>query len=68
MHFLKAWQAIQDGVNLKGYYVWSLMDNFEWVQGFTPRFGLIRVNYETLERIPKKSFYWYQKVIEENGI
>jgi len=39
------------------------MDNFEWVQGFTPR-----LNYETLERIPKKSFYWYQKVIEENGI
>ena len=68
MHFLNAWQAIQAGVNLKGYYVWSLMDNFEWAQGFTPRFGLIRVNYETLERIPKKSFYWYQKVIEANGI
>lgn len=46
---------------------WSLMDNFEWAEGYAKRFGLVYTNYETLERIPKDSFYWYKKVIEENG-
>jgi beta-glucosidase len=67
-HFLAAHEAIEAGVNLKGYYVWSLMDNFEWASGFSKRFGLIRVDYETGKRTPKKSAGWYKEVIEQNGI
>ena len=44
------------------------MDNFEWAEGYTPRFGMIRVDYDSLERIPKLSYSWYQKVIENNRI
>ena len=60
-------RAIDDGVDVSGYMYWSLMDYFEWAEGYAKRFGLIYTNYETLERIPKDSFYWYKKVIEENG-
>lgn len=52
---------------LKGYFYWSFTDNFEWTLGYSRRFGLVYVDYETLERIPKKSAYWYKKVIETNG-
>jgi len=55
--------AVETGVNLKGYFHWSLMDNFEWAFGYTKRFGLIYIHYPTLERIPKDSFYWYQGLI-----
>lgn len=50
-----------------GYFYWSFMDNFEWAHGYTKRFGLVHVDYGTLERTPKKSAYWYKKVIESNG-
>ena len=50
-----------------GYFYWSFMDNFEWALGYSKRFGLVYVDYETLERTPKKSAYWYKKVIETNG-
>ena len=63
----QAQKAIGDGVNLKGYYAWSLMDNFEWAYGFSQRFGIIRVDYETQKRTIKKSGKWYSKVIAENG-
>jgi beta-glucosidase len=66
-HLIEAKNAVDDGVDLRGYFVWSLMDNFEWAYGYSKRFGLIYIDYKTLERIPKKSFYWYKKVIEENG-
>ena len=66
-YFEAAHQAILDGVTLKGYFVWSLMDNFEWLEGYSKRFGLIRVDYNTQERIWKKSAHWYQNVIAENG-
>lgn len=60
-------EAIESGVNLKGYYLWSLMDNFEWALGYTKRFGIIYVDYHTKQRIIKKSGYWYRDVIANNG-
>jgi beta-glucosidase len=62
-----AQKAINEGVDLRGYFVWSLMDNFEWVEGYSKYFGIINVNYKTQERKMKKSALWYQKVIKENG-
>jgi beta-glucosidase len=67
-HFLAAHDAIQEGVDLRGYYVWSLMDNFEWAKGYGPRFGIVRVNYETMSRTPKQSAHWYSEVIAQNGV
>ena len=55
--------AIRAGVDVRGYYTWSLLDNFEWAEGFTQRFGLVYVDYETLARIPKRSFEWYAETI-----
>jgi beta-glucosidase len=66
-HFQQAYQAIQDGVDLEGYFVWSLLDNFEWAFGYSKRFGIIYVDYETLERTPKESARWYHGVIDEHG-
>lgn len=60
-------RAIQEGANVKGYYLWSLLDNFEWTVATSARFGLIHCNFETQERIWKDSAYWYKKVIEQNG-
>ncbi len=57
--------AINDGVRVKGYCVWSGWDNFEWVFGYTERFGLIYVDFDNQERIPKKSYYWYQSFLKE---
>jgi beta-glucosidase len=51
------------GVDVRGYFHWSLLDNFEWAVGYSQRFGLVFTDYETLERIPKDSFYWYRDVI-----
>jgi len=62
-HFTAAHRAIARGVDLQGYFVWSLMDNFEWGYGYTKRFGIVRVDYETQERIPKDSARWYQQLI-----
>lgn len=67
-HFAAAWRAIEEGVKLRGYYVWSLLDNFEWGYGFTKRFGLVRTDYDTLERTVKKSGSWYRDVIGRNGL
>ncbi|MGB9877293.1 MAG: GH1 family beta-glucosidase [bacterium] len=67
-HFIQAHRAIQDGARLCGYFVWSLMDNFEWAHGFTKRFGIVYTDYATQKRIKKDSALWYKKVIEENGL
>ncbi|MBA3943983.1 MAG: beta-glucosidase [Herpetosiphonaceae bacterium] len=66
-HFAEAERVIQAGVPLRGYYVWSLMDNFEWAFGYTKRFGITYVDYTTQERILKDSGRWYQEVIAENA-
>jgi beta-glucosidase len=62
-HLRAALAAIEGGVQLRGYFVWSLMDNFEWSLGFSKRFGLVHVEYSSLRRIPKDSFEWYRSVI-----
>ncbi len=51
------------GVDLRGYFVWSLMDNWEWAQGFRQRFGLVHVDFDTLERTPKSSFHWLRQAL-----
>ena len=56
-------RAIEDGVPVHGYFLWSLLDNFEWSFGYSRRFGIVYVDYATLERVPKDSFYWYQQRI-----
>ncbi|MBN1499685.1 MAG: beta-glucosidase [Spirochaetes bacterium] len=61
-------RAIMDGGNLKGYYAWSLMDNFEWAHGYSKRFGLIKVNYRTKERKIKLSGEFFADVIKNNGV
>ena len=57
-------QATEDGVEVGGYFLWTFTDNFEWTCGYTERFGLVYVDFETQQRIPKDSAYWYQNWIE----
>ena len=66
--FLRAYtdamnSAAADGVDVRGYFVWSLLDNFEWTSGYSERFGLTYVDYSSLQRIPKSSFHWYADLI-----
>jgi len=56
-------RAISKGAPVKGYFVWSLLDNFEWGFGYSKRFGIVYVDFPTLERVPKDSFYWYRDMI-----
>jgi beta-glucosidase len=56
-------EAVAEGAPLRGYFAWSLLDNFEWAWGYWKRFGLVYVDYPTLERVPKGSFYWYRDLI-----
>lgn len=60
-------RAANDGIDIKGYFLWSIMDNFEWAFGYEKRFGLINIDYKTLKRTLKDSAYWYKKVIDSNG-
>jgi beta-glucosidase len=66
-HLLAAHAAIQQGADLRGYFVWSLLDNFEWNYGFSKRFGIVHVNFETLARTPKASARFYSEVIRTDG-
>ncbi|MDO9231677.1 MAG: glycoside hydrolase family 1 protein [bacterium] len=61
-------KAISEGVDVRGYNHWSLLDNFEWLYGYEPRFGLIEIDFETLERKPRKSFYEYAKICKGNEV
>jgi beta-glucosidase len=56
-------QTVARGVPVRGYFAWSLLDNFEWAYGYSKRFGLVYVDYPTLERVPKDSFYWYRDLV-----
>jgi beta-glucosidase len=67
-YFTQARQAMSDGVDLRGYFVWSLLDNFEWSNGYSKRFGLIYVDYATQRRVLKDSAKWYAQVIARNGV
>lgn len=67
-HLQAAIDFVQDGGPLRGYYLWSLMDNFEWAEGYSKRFGMVYCDYETLERIPKDSAKWYADVIARHGL
>jgi beta-glucosidase len=67
-HIAAAAEAIRAGVNLKGYFPWSILDNLEWSEGYSARFGMVRVDYTTQARIPKQSYHWYRDVIARNGI
>lgn len=67
-HLAALHRAIQDGVNVQRYYAWSLMDNFEWAEGYTMRYGITYVDFDTLKRTPKQSALWYRDVIQQNGL
>lgn len=67
-HLFWVHRAIRDGVDVRGYFHWSLLDNFEWDKGFWPRFGLVRVNYKTLERRVRPSANFYAKIAKTNTL
>jgi beta-glucosidase len=67
-HFAETLRAIQAGVDVRGYFVWSLLDNLEWADGYSRRFGLIFVDFGTQARIPKASARWYQQLIAARGL
>jgi beta-glucosidase len=66
-HLAELARAIKDGADIRGYFHWSLMDNFEWAEGFKERFGLVYVDYPTQQRIPKDSAFRYREIIKSNG-
>ena len=64
---LKGLQScLDDGLDIRGYYYWSFLDNFEWIYGYKPRFGLIEVNRDTLERKSKESLKFYEQIIRNS--
>ena len=67
-HLRALHRAIADGADVRGYYLWSLLDNFEWGYGYSKRFGIVHVDYDTQERTPKDSAHWYADVIRRNGL
>jgi len=67
-HLKYVHKAISDGVDVRGYLHWSLLDNFEWQQGFWPRFGLVEMDYKTMERRIRQSAYTYAKITKENSL
>jgi beta-glucosidase len=67
-HLRSLARACEDGVPMRGYFAWSLLDNFEWNSGYSKRFGLVHVDFETQVRTPKASAKWYGRAIRENGV
>jgi len=66
-YLLELKRASEDGVDIAGYFPWTLMDNFEWAEGYNERFGMVYVDFESQKRIIKDSAYWYKEVINTNG-
>ena len=66
-HIKAVEDAIADGSDMRGYMVWSLLDNFEWAAGYRPRFGIVHTDYATQRRTPKSSAHWLKGVIAANG-
>jgi beta-glucosidase len=62
-HLAALAKAVEDGVDVRGCFVWSLLDNFEWSKGYRPRFGLVHVDYSAQTRTPKDSYRWYQSMM-----
>lgn len=60
------WEAMNQGVDIRGYFVWSFLDNFEWASGYRPTFGLVKVDFKNQTRLPKDSFYWYRDLIQRS--
>jgi beta-glucosidase len=67
-HLTAVHEAIEQGVDVRGYYLWSFMDNFEWAWGLSKRFGIVHVDYPTGQRRPKDSAHWYRDVIAAHGL
>ncbi len=67
-HLRACHDALTQGVDLRGYFAWSLMDNFEWAEGYRKRFGIVHVDYTTQQRVLKDSAKWYREVIRRNGL
>lgn len=67
-HLEAVYRAITDGVNVRGYYMWSLMDNFSWINGYKKRYGFLRVDPATLDRAPRRSAAWFREVALANGV
>jgi beta-glucosidase len=67
-HLRAAHAAIEQGVDLRGYFYWSLLDNFEWAEGYAKRFGIVHVDFESQQRTPKESARYYARVIAGNGL
>ncbi len=67
-HVRACHDALADGVDLRGYFVWSLLDNFEWAEGYHQRFGIVHVDFATQERTPKDSAIWYSNVVRTNEV
>jgi beta-glucosidase/6-phospho-beta-glucosidase/beta-galactosidase len=67
-HIIQVARALQEGIDLRGYFWWSLLDNFEWDKGFAPRFGLLAVDYENRSRNIRPFALRYKKICEENAL
>ena len=65
-HFEAAQRAIAAGANLRGFFYWSLLDNYEWAEGYQKRFGLVHVDYESLARTPKASYHALRRALARN--
>ncbi len=67
-HIAQVLRAKKEGVNVKGYFVWSFTDNFEWAEGYQPRFGLVPIDFSTQQRTVKSSGYWYSQLLQSSAL
>lgn len=67
-HLAAVRRAIDDGADVRGYFLWSLLDNFEWAYGYGKRFGIVHVDFASQRRTPKDSAHWYAEVIARGGL